>query len=164
MTYALILVSVLATALLGACAVLVIALNQARRARESLPPVDSHHELAAPEVLLDAMPDPFFIVDAGGVVLHANQAAARIFGPPPPVGRPSLETLRDARLADPYRDCRDTGQPAAGITLMTLRSARLAKLPCSAKWRASMSCIDAATKKYSWRKRNSRPAGVLSFG
>ena len=27
-----------------------------------------------------------------------------------------------------------------------------------------MSCSDALTKKYSWRSRSSRPAGVLSFG
>lgn len=67
-------------------------------------------EPANPTILLNAFPDPFFIIAADGTILHANQSAATIFGPPPLVGRPILEALRDARLAAPYRACRDTGE------------------------------------------------------
>lgn len=64
-------------------------------------------------ILLDAFPDPFFVVDASGIVVQANEAAARVFGPPPPVGRPVVEALGDSRLAEPYLSCRDSGFPAS---------------------------------------------------
>jgi signal transduction histidine kinase len=63
--------------------------------------------------LLNAVPDAFLIVDARGIVQHCNQAAVSLLGPVPPTGRPVLEALRDARLAAPYLQCRDTGAPEA---------------------------------------------------
>jgi signal transduction histidine kinase len=63
--------------------------------------------------LLNAFPDAFLIADAQGIIQHCNQAAHGLLGPPPPTGRPVVETLRDARLAAPYLKCRDTGNPAA---------------------------------------------------
>jgi signal transduction histidine kinase len=92
---------------------LLLLLFRRRRVRVAPPEVAIEVDSASPEILLNAFPDPFFIVDAQGVVLHANQAAATVFGPPPPVGRPILETLRDVRLAAPYRECRDTGLPVS---------------------------------------------------
>ncbi len=47
---------------------------------------------------------------------------------------------------------------------MATLSARVSSRPCSRRCRATMSWIDALVKKYSWRSRSSRPAGVLSFG
>lgn len=66
-----------------------------------------------PARLLNAFPDPFFVVDADGIVAHANEAATRVFGPPPPVGRPLIEALGDARLLGPYQACRASGEPAS---------------------------------------------------
>jgi two-component system phosphate regulon sensor histidine kinase PhoR len=63
--------------------------------------------------LLNAFPDAFLIADAQGSIQHCNQAAIDLLGPPPPTGRPVVETLRDARLAAPYLECRETGMPAA---------------------------------------------------
>lgn len=85
---------------------------------EEVRPVD-------PDVLLNAFPDPFFIVDADGVVEHANGAAARVFGPPPPVGRPVVEVLKDARLSAPYRACRDGGRAVSGKVLLPPEAAPL---------------------------------------
>ena len=62
--------------------------------------------------LLNAFPDAFLIADAQGIIQHCNQAAHELLGPPPPTGRAVVETLRDARLAAPYLECRDTGNPA----------------------------------------------------
>ncbi len=62
--------------------------------------------------LLDAIPDAFLIADADGVIQHSNQAANELLGPPPPTGRPVLETLGDTRLAAPYLESRSTGKPA----------------------------------------------------
>ena len=40
----------------------------------------SHAELApAPEAVLDALPDPVLVVDAGGIVRYANPAAEQFF-------------------------------------------------------------------------------------
>ncbi|MEI6676506.1 MAG: ATP-binding protein [Verrucomicrobiota bacterium] len=61
--------------------------------------------------LLNAFPDAFLIADALGVIQHCNQAAIDLLGPVQLTGRPVLETLRDARLAAPYLECRDTGKP-----------------------------------------------------
>ncbi|MEI6653838.1 MAG: ATP-binding protein [Verrucomicrobiota bacterium] len=62
--------------------------------------------------LLNAFPDAFLIADAQGVIQHCNQAAIDLLGPAQLTGRAVLETLRDARLAAPYMECRDTGKPA----------------------------------------------------
>lgn len=72
----------------------------------------------SPASLINAFPDPFFIIAADGVVVHVNRAAESIFGPPPPVGRPLLEALSDARLAAPYVECRDTGLPVSREILL----------------------------------------------
>jgi len=63
--------------------------------------------------LLNAFPDAFLIADAQGIIQHCNQAANMLLGPLPPIGRTVLEALRDARLAAPYLDCRNTGEPSA---------------------------------------------------
>ena len=95
----------------GCLILIVLLMKQRAKVVHQMVPVPG--DSMDPEVLLNAFADPFFIVDAQGVVLHANCAAATIFGPPPPVGRPILETLRDIRLAAPYLECRDTGQPVS---------------------------------------------------
>ena len=41
---------------------------------------------------------------------------------------------------------------------------RLRSWPSEARCRLMRSCSEAETKKYSWRKRSSRPAGLSSFG
>ncbi|MEO0018179.1 MAG: hypothetical protein RLZZ522_1462 [Verrucomicrobiota bacterium] len=95
----------------GLATLVLLALLLRQRARSVMPAAARSADFGAPEILLNAFPDPFFIVGADGVVRRANQAAAVVFGPPPPLGRPLLEVLRDARLAAPYRECRDTGRP-----------------------------------------------------
>ncbi|MCX6876474.1 MAG: ATP-binding protein [Verrucomicrobia bacterium] len=75
------------------------------------------HALAAArnerDSLLNAFPDACLIADAQGLIQHCNQAAISLLGPVPPRGRAVLETLRDARLAAPYLECRNSGKPAA---------------------------------------------------
>ncbi|MEI6036003.1 MAG: ATP-binding protein [Verrucomicrobiae bacterium] len=68
---------------------------------------------SARDALLNAFPDAFLIADAKGAILHGNQAARALFGPAPLPGRQVLESLRDARLAAPYLECRNSGRPAA---------------------------------------------------
>jgi signal transduction histidine kinase len=97
----------------GLTSLMLLVLLWRQRAPAARPPVAAVVDSTNPAILLNAFPDPFFIVDAQGMVLHANQAAAAVFGPPAPVGRPVLETLRDARLAAPYLECRDTNLPAS---------------------------------------------------
>lgn len=99
-------------------------------------PEPSPH-LAADE-LLDAFPDPFFVVDGAGVITLANAAAAAVFGPPPPVGRLIVETLGDARLAGPYQECRDTGKPVARHVILPPEAApnRAALTPGESLWLA----------------------------
>ena len=63
--------------------------------------------------LLNAFPDAFLIADAQGIIQHCNQAAIQLLGPVPPTGRTVLEALRDARLAAPYLECRNSGEPGA---------------------------------------------------
>ena len=102
----------------GLTTLVLLALLLRQRARVVVPAAAPQADSGDPEILLNAFPDPFFIVAAGGVVRHANQAAAVVFGPPPVVGRTLVETLRDARLAAPYRECRDTGQPVSRQILL----------------------------------------------
>ncbi|KAB2641136.1 MAG: PAS domain-containing protein [Verrucomicrobia bacterium] len=63
--------------------------------------------------LLNAFPDAFLIADAHGLIQHCNQAAMALLGPSPFIDRTVLEVLRDARLATPYLECRNTGEPNA---------------------------------------------------
>jgi signal transduction histidine kinase len=91
-----------------------------RLKRASHAPIDRPNtpRRIAPGELLDAFPDPFFVVDGAGVITLANAAAAAVFGPPPPVGRLVVETLGDARLAAPYQECRDNGKAVARHVLL----------------------------------------------
>jgi len=109
MTAALITLALLVVALLGCCGWLGWQLVRRRRGA----PGDADPAVIEPGVLMDAFPDAFFIIDGDGTVTRANRAAAALFGPLPPVGRPLAETLGDARLAAPYQECRDCGQPVS---------------------------------------------------
>ncbi|MEI6606880.1 MAG: ATP-binding protein [Verrucomicrobiota bacterium] len=75
------------------------------------------HALAAArserDSLLNAFPDAFLIADAHSLIQHSNQAAMALLGPQPLIGRTVLEVLRDARLATPYLECRNSGEPRA---------------------------------------------------
>jgi len=73
--------------------------------------------------LLNAFPDAFLIADAQGSILHCNEAASALFGPAPLAGRPALEILRDARLAAPYLECRNSGNPASARVLLPAEAA-----------------------------------------
>ena len=73
--------------------------------------------------LLNAFPDAFLIADAQGIIQHCNQAAHSLLGPPPPTGRTVVETLRDARLAAPYLECRNTGSASATRVLLPAEAA-----------------------------------------
>ena len=119
MTYLQMLPAVLAGVLLGFFLALAWLRIRQRRERSGDGPASPEAVAPAnPAILLDAVPEPFFIIDGQDLVLHANQSAAAVFGPPPPPGRPILEVLRDARLAAPYRECRDTGMPVSRQILL----------------------------------------------
>ena len=107
---------------LASLCLLVWALRQRVTIRRLRHPVQSQHTqdlraLAAArserDGLLNAFPDAFLIADAQGRVQHCNQAAASLLGPAPLLGRTVLEVLRDARLAAPYLECRNTGEARA---------------------------------------------------
>lgn len=63
--------------------------------------------------LLNAFPDAFLIADAYGTIVHCNQTATALLGPLSLVGRTVVECLGDARLAEPYLECRASGQPTS---------------------------------------------------
>lgn len=85
----------------------------AKRIRADKPP-----ESLDPAILLNAFPDPFFIVASDDTVFLANHAAADLFGPMSPAGRSIMETLGDARLAAPYLECRNSGKPVSREVLL----------------------------------------------
>lgn len=79
-------------------------------------PQASHRDAGL--VLMDTMPDPFFLIDKEGVVVVSNQAANLIFGPQELIGRSILEVLGDARLGAPYLECRENRLPVTSKILL----------------------------------------------
>ena len=118
----LVLVSAAAVLLLGCCVVLAVALGRARRAlaRGAASAGDGE---GGPGMYLNVFPDPFFIIDAEGVVELANEAAARLCGPLDPRGRGIVEALGDARLAAPCLECRRSGAAVSRRVLLTPEAA-----------------------------------------
>lgn len=125
-----------AIALLGCCG------WRAWRLRREWPAFLTGTDALETGVLLDAFPDPFFIIAGDGTVTHANRAAAALFGPLAPVGRPLGETLGDARLAGPYQECRDGGQAVTRQVTLPPEASPNRRAPASAG--ESLWLVDAA--------------------
>ncbi len=60
--------------------------------------------------LLDALGDPFLLVDTAGTVRFVNAAARELFGDRDIVNRSFRVAFLDPRLADPLHHCLETGQ------------------------------------------------------
>jgi len=60
--------------------------------------------------LLDALGDPFLLVDTAGTVRFVNAAARDLFGDREIVNRPYRAAFLDPRLADPLHHCLETGE------------------------------------------------------
>lgn len=110
---------ILLAALTGALAAYAVIRRQyGSRIAGSRAPADDLPEPVDPAILLNAFPDPFFIVDSDDTVFLTNHAAANLFGPMSPLGRPIMETLGDARLGAPYLECRNSGLPVSREVLL----------------------------------------------
>ncbi len=76
-------------------------------------------------ILLDALGDPFLLIDSNGNIRFANSAARSLFGSRDLTGRHFNEAFLDPRLAEALQRCLATGEPVQSRVVLPQQSSPL---------------------------------------